>query len=93
MVILIIVVFGFLYGKDYFKFCEEYGMLDSAFSSGVYILALKWWNIKFNWYTRFDQWQVDVSVIFPISLKKRKFREYVIIVTSTGVKTCTVDIN
>lgn len=93
MVVLIIIVLGFLYGADYFKFNETYGTSSSPLPLGIYVLSFRWWNVKFNWYIRMEQWHVDISIVFPISIKEKKFREYILIITSTDVKVCTVDIN
>lgn len=87
-----VVIFGLIYGKGYFKFCEPYGNPKSSLNLGMYILSLKWWNVKFNWYTMKNQWHVDISVTVPVSIKEKSFREYILIMSSTGVKTCTIDI-
>lgn len=90
MIVLIIIIFGFLYGSDYFLFHKEYGMKESSIPLGVYILSFKWWNIKFNWYTRLDDWYIDILIAFPFG---KRNREYVLIISSTGIKTCTVYID
>lgn len=91
IVICLIIVFGFIYGRDYFRFFEPFGSSENCFQSGTYILSIKWWNVKFNWYVIYDRWHIDISCTFPI--KEHILREYVVVISSTGIKTCTVDID
>lgn len=91
IVICLIIVFGFIYGRDYFRFFESFGSSGNYFQSGTYILSIKWWNVKFNWYVIYDKWHIDISCTFPI--KEHILRECVVVISSTGIKTCTVDID
>lgn len=93
ILVILIVIFGFLYGKDYFKFYEPIKNPNGSLHFGMYILSLKWWNIKFNWYVIQNQWHMDISAIFLINIKQHSFREYVLVMSSTGIKACTIDIN
>lgn len=83
MIVLIIIIFGFLYGRDYFLFHKKYGMEKSSIPMGIYILSFKWWNIKFNWYTRLNNWYIDISIVFPFG---KYHREYILKISSTGIK-------
>ena len=85
IVICLIIVFGFIYGRDYFRFFEPFGSSENYFQSGTYILSIKWWNVIY------DRWHIDISCTFPI--KEHILREYVVVISSTGIKTCTVDID
>lgn len=91
MIVLIIVMCGFLYGSDYFRFNEKYG--NSSVPLGVYILSLKWWNIKINWYTYLDEWKFDLSVKFMVSIRYKKYVEYHVIFSNTGFRICVLNIN
>ncbi len=93
MILKVIMLGGTLYGIDYFKLYKRYGVLNNSLPLGIYILSFKWWNIKFNWYTIRDKQYVGISIILPVNMIKRYFREYIVTITSTGVKTCTVNIN
>lgn len=91
IVICLIVVFGFIYGRKYFRFFEPFGSSENYFQLGMYILSMKWWNVKFNWYVIYDKWHIDISLTFPIN--RHMFREYIVVISSTGFHTCTVDID
>ncbi len=91
VVILIFVICGFLYGSDYFRFNEAYG--NSSATLGIYILSLKWWNTKLNWYTYLDRWFLEFSIKFRIRLTRKAYTEYIVVFNDTGVKFCVLNIN
>lgn len=93
MIVTLVILFGFLYGLNYFKFCELYGVRNNSPPLGIYILSLKWWNIKFNWYTTNNKVRIDASITFPKDIKNKQFREYIIAISSTGIITCAVNID
>ena len=74
-----------------FSLIHTEGSSGNYFQSGTYILSIKWWNVKFNWYVIYDKWHIDISCTFPI--KEHILRECVVVISSTGIKTCTVDID
>jgi len=87
---IVFIVLGFLYGSDYFSFYKKYGTNESSVPVGIYIISLKWWNIKFNWYTRLDKWYIDISAVFPVC---KGSMEYIIIFSSADIKICTLNID
>lgn len=92
-IIFLIVICGFLYGIDYFRFYEPYGIKNSSTNLGIYILFIKWWNIEIDWYTYLNRWQIDVKVKFIVGLRPIKRKHYMVIFNSTGIKFCVLDIN
>lgn len=94
MILLIfLIVCGFIYGIDYFRLYEPYGLNNTYNPVGIYILSLKWWNIEFNWFTYLDKWQIDFKIRILMGINPKKYREHYLIFDSMGVKTCTININ
>lgn len=91
--IILFIVCGFIYGEDYFRLYEPYGTKDTCNFLGVYILSLKWWNVTFNWYTYLDKWQVEFKIKLLVGINPKRYREHYLIFNSTGVKTCTINID
>lgn len=84
---------GFVYGMEYFRFREKYYTKDDSIPVGTYIIAIKWWNIKFNWYTRKSDWFVSFEITIITNIKKKKRKEYSMVFSNTGIRTCIVNIN
>jgi hypothetical protein len=91
MIVWIIIICGFVYGREYFIFSKPYGTADSSVKMGVYILSVQWWNVKFNWYTILDDWYICLTIKIPVNILERKYREYSIRFSSTGITTCAVN--
>lgn len=91
--IFVIIILGFLYGENYFKILQPYGFNDKSVPIGFYYLSVKWWNIYFNWYTRLDDWFVSFNIVFITNLRSKSKKEYSVLFSSTGIKTCIVNIN
>ena len=91
-IVLIIILFGFIYGSSYFRFHEPYGLNNTYNALGYYMLSVKWWNIEFNWCTYKNKWKVDIKLRFIRKWKPRRYKEVYVIFNSAGVRTYTLNI-
>lgn len=92
-IIVLWIICGFIYGINYFLFFEPYSLSSTYIPIGFYILSLKWWNIEFNWFTYLGKWQVDFKIKIFLGSSPKRYKEYYLIFSSTGIKTCTININ